>query len=300
MKWLVVLILLAPRLASAHAFSPSLWTLKETKSGQFEARFKASPEEVEGVVPLAVGCSGTSGALDCPDGLGEVRLPLAARSELVISVHWLDGSELTSVWTPGGPTLVLAQPRLAVSRVPWRYGALGFFHILGGIDHLLFVLGLTLLVRGRSLVGVLSSFTVGHSLTLALAAMGVVRLPAPPIEALVALSLVLVAVEIRRPSDGLVRRRPYLVALSFGLLHGLGFAGALGSLGLPHGQVATALAAFNVGVEVGQLVFVGVLLGLGGIWQRLGPDRWRAAPAFVVGAVGAMLFLDRLLAFGTP
>ncbi len=298
--WLLLLCLSVPRPAAAHAFAPSLWSLRELTTGSFSAQFKASPDDLDASAPTISGCLVSDAKLDCQAGLGgaEVVLDETARAEVVMVIRWLDGRELTSVLMPGEPSLVLPQPASSQG-VPWRFGTLGIVHILTGLDHLLFLLGLIMLVGARrALVGVLSAFTVGHSLTLGLAVSGLCRLPAPPIEALIALSLVLVGVELVRPTDGLARRRPYLVALGFGLVHGLGFASALTLLSLPHGQVMLALAAFNVGVELGQLAFVMALLGIWLFARRLfDTQRWRALPAYAVGAVGAMLFLDRLLAF---
>jgi len=298
---LALLLLLAlPRLAEAHAFAPSLWSLAELPGGAFRVQWKASPDDPEAAPPTVAGCVAGPATLECVGGLGgaEVQLGESARAEVVVSVHWLDGSELGSLLAPGGPSLWLPRPA-SPHGVPWRYGTLGVRHILTGLDHLLFILALTILVgQRRALVGVLSAFTVGHSLTLAVAAMGLLRVPVPPVEALIALSLVLVGVELVRPREGLMRRRPHVVALGFGLVHGLGFASALASLGLPSGQVTLALAAFNVGVELGQLGFVVILLALFAVARRLlDVERWRAAPAYVVGSVGAMLFLERLLAF---
>jgi hydrogenase/urease accessory protein HupE len=134
---------------------------------------------------------------------------------------------------------------------------LGVEHILGGFDHLLFVLGLVLLVRdGRRLVLTVTAFTVSHSLTLAASVLGWVTLPRAPVEAVIALSIVLLALECASPRPSLTRRAPWLVAFAFGLLHGFGFAGALAEIGLPPHQLATSLASFNLGVELGQLLVV--------------------------------------------
>jgi hydrogenase/urease accessory protein HupE len=150
----------------------------------------------------------------------------------------------------------------------------GIEHILLGVDHLLFVLALTLIVRGGwALVKTITAFTVAHSITLALATFGVVHVPGPPVEAGIALSILLLAVEIVRLSRGqasITAQRPWAVAFCFGLLHGLGFASALTSIGLPQQDVPLALLAFNVGVEIGQLAFVSVVLTLRAL-ARAGP-----------------------------
>lgn len=146
------------------------------------------------------------------------------------------------------------------------YLRLGTEHILLGPDHLLFVIGFVLLLGlGRPLLYTITAFTVGHSLTLAPAALGWLRVATAPVEVVIALSILLLAVELARPEGApttLTKRRPWLVAGGFGLLHGLGFAGALAEVGLPQSGVPTALFAFNVGVELGQLVVVAFLLAV--------------------------------------
>ena len=141
---------------------------------------------------------------------------------------------------------------------------LGVEHILGGVDHLLFVLSLLLIVRGFKRIAVtITAFTIAHSLTLAAATLGFVHVPGPPVEASIALSIVFVAAEVvrgRRGTPGLTARAPWVVAFTFGLLHGFGFASALAAVGLPQKAIPLALFTFNVGVEIGQLLFVGAVL----------------------------------------
>jgi hydrogenase/urease accessory protein HupE len=180
--------------------------------------------------------------------------------------------------------------------------ALGVEHILTGLDHLLFVLALVLLAPTVSaLVGTITAFTVAHSLTLALAAVGWVAVPAPPIEASIALSIVFVARELalRGPAASPYRAaRLWAVAFGFGLLHGLGFAGALAEIGLPLGEVPLALLTFNLGVELGQLTFVAVVL----VGSALVPARMRTQshalriPAYAIGSAASYFFLQRLVA----
>jgi hydrogenase/urease accessory protein HupE len=180
------------------------------------------------------------------------------------------------------------------------YVGLGIEHILFGVDHLLFVLCLLLLVRGiRSLLATVTAFTLAHSITLAAATLGFIRVPATPVEATIALSIVFLACELVR-GDGrrtVARSHPWLVAFSFGLLHGLGFAGALAEVGLPQGEIPLALFAFNVGVELGQLAFVTAVLSL---WRlvRLVPLRLPActprAAGYAIGSVAAFWVFARL------
>jgi hypothetical protein len=181
-----------------------------------------------------------------------------------------------------------------------RYTALGIEHILLGIDHLLFVLGLLLLVHGGwMLVKTITAFTLAHSITLGLATLGYVSAPTRPVEAAIALSIVFVAAEIvhaRQGHIGLAARRPWVVAFAFGLLHGFGFAGALSEIGLPLGEIPIALLFFNVGVELGQIVFVGLALTLAWVLRRL-PVSWpswvEAAPAYAIGIMAMYWFIDR-------
>jgi hydrogenase/urease accessory protein HupE len=182
---------------------------------------------------------------------------------------------------------------------------LGVEHILAGIDHLLFVLALLLIVRGsRRIVATITAFTIAHSLTLVAATLGWVHVPGPPVEAIIALSIVFVAAEVvheLRGKEGLTARAPWVVAFSFGLLHGLGFAGALAEVGLPQKAIPVALLTFNVGVELGQLLFVAVVLLLGAVFGRLmaaKPAWTTGAVAYGIGAVAAFWTLERVVSFG--
>ena len=184
------------------------------------------------------------------------------------------------------------------------YFVLGVEHILFGIDHLLFVLALLLMVeRFWNLFKTITAFTLAHSITLALATMGWVHMPGPPVEAVIALSIVLVASEIvkkQQGASGLTGRQPWIVAFSFGLLHGFGFAGALADIGLPSGDIPMALLTFNLGVEIGQLVFVIVAVLL---WRlfRLVPvtwpsGTWRIMP-YALGSIAAFWVIERVSGF---
>jgi hydrogenase/urease accessory protein HupE len=182
------------------------------------------------------------------------------------------------------------------------YLLLGVEHILGGIDHLLFVLCLILLVPDLwGLLKTITAFTLAHSLTLALAAFDVVRVPQPPVEATIALSILFLARELARPGgeDGVASRRPWLVAFVFGLLHGFGFASALAQVGLPADDVPLALLLFNAGVEAGQLAFIAAvypLVLLGRRWRPAG-SRWvPALPVYAVGSVAGFWWLQRMAA----
>ena len=182
---------------------------------------------------------------------------------------------------------------------------MGVKHILLGIDHLLFVLGLVLIVRSTPrLVKTITAFTLSHSITLALATLGFVHVPQAPVEAVIALSILFLASELARRNrgeSGLTARRPWLVAFSFGLLHGFGFAGALSEVGLPETDIPLALLLFNLGVEAGQLLFVAAVLALLWCGRRLATSapRWlQDAPAYAVGSLAAFWLIERVAAFG--
>ncbi|HYP78844.1 MAG TPA: HupE/UreJ family protein, partial [Steroidobacteraceae bacterium] len=177
-------------------------------------------------------------------------------------------------------------------------------HILGGIDHLLFVLALLLIVRGgRRIIATISAFTLAHSITLVAATLGWVRVPGPPIEAMIALSIVFVAAEIvhgLRGKPGLTARAPWVVAFTFGLLHGFGFAGALAEVGLPQKAIAVALLMFNVGVEIGQLVFVACAVTALALLARLPLQRRPWMPyvmPYAIGMVAMFWVFERVGAF---
>src|SRR6266487_591742 len=180
-------------------------------------------------------------------------------TDVLVRVQTLDGTHSTTLVHPSQPWV-----EIAVARGPWAvagaYLRLGVEHIWGGIDHSLFVLALLLLVRGwRRVVVTVTAFTVAHSITLAAATLGFVHVPQPPVEAAIALSIVFVAAEIvhsRQGRPGLAVHWPWIIAFAFGLLHGFGFASALREVGLPQNAIPVALLFFNVGVEVGQLLFI--------------------------------------------
>jgi hydrogenase/urease accessory protein HupE len=181
---------------------------------------------------------------------------------------------------------------------------LGIEHILGGIDHLLFVLSLLLIVRGfKPIALTVTSFTLAHSLTLAGATLGFVSVPGPPIEAAIALSIGFVAAEVvrgLRGEPGLTARAPWLVAFAFGLLHGFGFAGALAEVGLPPRAIPVALLTFNVGVELGQLLFVAAVLAVVALCARFltRAPRWGAwVPPYAIGAIAMFWVAERVASF---
>ena len=204
-----------------------------------------------------------------PGGLGGKRIEFvglqATITDVLVRVQTRDGARSTTLVHPSRPWLEIVPARGSFA-VAGAYLVHGIEHILLGYDHLLFVLALILIVRNlRVLIATVTAFTVAHSITLALATLGVVHVPGPPVEATIALSILLLACEIARTSAGqpsITARWPWLVAFSFGLLHGFGFASALSEIGLPRGDIPLALFMFNLGVEIGQLVFIAAVLAL--------------------------------------
>jgi hypothetical protein len=225
---------------------------------------------------------------------------------VVVLARWSDGATTSAYFRGARGSVPIALAELSAApgsqlRLAGTYLVLGAEHILLGVDHLLFVLGLLLLVRGLvPLVKTVTAFTVAHSVTLGASVLGYIPLDRAPIEAAIALSIVLLAREIVMAERGLVHltyRKPWLVAFVFGLLHGLGFAGALGEIGLPPSAIPTALLFFNLGVEAGQLVFVFALLAvhrlLRGALEGLTP-KLRPVLGYSLGALATLWFFQRL------
>jgi hydrogenase/urease accessory protein HupE len=250
----------------------------------------------------------------CPGGLegGEIVIEgLAATVTDVLVRYELGPGEAESQrLTAAAPGFRVAEPQGKLG-VLATYFVLGVDHILGGIDHLLFVFALLLLIRDwRRLVGAVTAFTVAHSLSLAAAARGWLVVPAPPAEAVIALSIMgLAAALVSSRGDGsrLIERAPWAVAFAFGLLHGLGFARALLDIGLPEGEVPLALLAFNLGVEAGQLMFIAVVLAAAALLRRIAPRVMALASApggagmtatsYMIGGVAAFWLVQRVAVF---
>lgn len=224
-------------------------------------------------------------------------------TEVIARAERLDGSSQVERLPMERPRFVVEPPQ-GTGAVAWSYFVLGVEHILGGIDHLLFVLALLLIVRGsKRIVATVTAFTAAHSLTLAAATLGWVHVPGPPVEAIIALSIVFVASEVvhaRQGRTGLTEQAPWIVAFSFGLLHGFGFAGALAEVGLPQTAIPLALLTFNVGVEIGQLIFVAAVLLLRALARRFmrgDPDLLPTAAAYGIGAIAAFWTIERVAGF---
>ena len=220
-------------------------------------------------------------------------------TDVFVRVSRLDGSESTSIVRPPGPSVELRGER------PWYvssidYLALGFHHILMGIDHLLFVLGLLIIVGGRGmLIKTITSFTIAHSITLAIATLGYAQVPGPPLNAAIALSILFLGPEIVRVWRGQTSftiRHPWVVAFAFGLLHGFGFATGLSTAGVPKAEIPLALLTFNVGVELGQIAFVVLALLCYRSLKvlKFSWPRWvEFGPGYAIGSLGAFWFIQR-------
>ena len=224
-------------------------------------------------------------------------------TDVLVRIAYADGTELTQLLKPTAPSFTVPNPQKVAPPVR-EYLELGFTHIWSGIDHLLYVFGLMLLVGNtRKLIKTITGFTVAHSISLGAAALGYVHVPAAPVEAVIALSIVYVAVEIlhaRQRRTSLAQRAPWAVAFCFGLLHGLGFAGALSEVGLPAHAIPTALLLFNIGIEVGQLTFIAVLLLASRALLRWAPHLTRRLdwlPPYAIGSLASFWLLERIHAF---
>lgn len=223
--------------------------------------------------------------------------------DVLVSVKLLDGTQYSAMIKPANPNYQIPAAPNTWS-VAKTYLVLGVNHILSGIDHLLFVLALLLITKGvKKLIKTITAFTVAHSITLSLAAIGAVGLPGPPVEAVIALSIVFLAVELfhhYKGVDGLTVRNPWVVAFTFGLLHGFGFAGALSEIGLPQMDITTALFFFNVGVELGQLAFVTVVLSALWLLAKL-KFKWplwvKWIPPYAIGSLASFWLIERVLSF---
>lgn len=245
---------------------------------------------------------------DIPGGIEGKRITIVGLegtiTDALVRLSFLGGRQVTEMLHPSQPYLDVDPSRgwLDVARV---YGVQGVEHILQGVDHLLFVFGLMLLVTNRwMLVKTITAFTLAHSITLAAATFGLIHVPSAPLNAAIALSILFLGVEVikaRRGETSLAIRQPWIVAFLFGLLHGIGFATGLSVLGLPTSAIPLALLSFNVGVEIGQLLFVAMILLLVGAFRQLQmqwPPLVAQTPAYLVGCLGAYWTIERIVVMG--
>jgi hydrogenase/urease accessory protein HupE len=326
----IALCLLTATAAYGHRLSPGFFGMTETSPNQYDARWKVSVSGglADALSPrLPEGCAAAGPVrlflLDGVQAANEFRLqqatvlcsePLAGLTfaieglestdtDVLLRIDYVDGLSFTHRLVPDRPEVVIPEKPGTLDVVA-TYTGLGIEHILAGMDHLLFVFALLLIVRGwRKLVATVTAFTVAHSITLAAATLGFVRVSQAAVEATIALSILFLAVELARSGRGkgskdLAWRFPWLVAFAFGLLHGFGFAEALREIGLPEQAVPLALLFFNVGVELGQLLFIGALLVLADICGRFLENSRVYSPrfaAYVIGSVAAFWVFERSL-----
>lgn len=290
--------------AAAHDFAPGVLVLAESEPGVFRVDWT---EPVDAARPLDVSvrfpeqCEERGQRLQCGGaGLrGEIAFPglTDPRVRVVVLVRRLGGESFEAVAHGGEPRVSLDErPRSSLG----AWVRIGAEHVVFGPDHLAFVMGLLLVVglRRGPLIATITAFTVGHSVTLALATFGLLRLASAPVEATIAASVLLVAREATHDEPTVTRRLPWIVAGLFGLVHGLGFAGALADLGLPRGAEGWALLGFNLGVEAGQLAVVALVAGLILAARRasLPVGRGRLAACYALGALGGWWAIDRTVA----
>jgi hydrogenase/urease accessory protein HupE len=313
----LVLLLAAP--AYAHESRPGYLELREVSVECYEVLWKQPAVgdfvlRLSPVFPdsctltradrqLLPGAMSTRLTLSCPGGLAGNTIRIAGLEDTVtnvlVRVHHLDGSGETHLVNPTAP-FVTIRGTAGWNERARSYLHLGIEHIMLGVDHLLFLLGLLLIISDRwMLVKTVSAFTAAHSITLAVATLGYASLPAPPLNAAIALSILFLGPEIARSWRGrtsITIRQPWVVAFAFGLLHGFGFASGLTATGLPRGEIPLALLLFNVGVEIGQLGFVCLVLLLERSFRQL-EIRWPVwvahAPGYLVGSFGAFWTIQR-------
>jgi len=306
--------------ASAHEVRPAYLELTETSAGQYDVTWKQPLKDgrrlkIDPVFPEACGekpeapdarlVSGTliqRWTITCDLSAATISVSGLDRTltDAFLRVTFLNGDIRTGVLKPAAPSISLAEESQSPARA---YLRIGVDHIIFGPDHLLFVAGLVLLVSLRQIIPVATAFTLAHSLTLALTAMGWLALPGAPVEIMIAASILLLAVEVsrkRRAEPSLAAHKPWLIAFGIGLLHGCGFAGALAEIGLPKGQELMALFLFNVGVEIGQVAFICAMLAA--LWLIKRAVETARAPAellatYTIGVIGAFWTIERLSAF---
>lgn len=307
----------------AHEIRPALLTIDEQKPGWFDVTWKIPvlpgyEVDLTPVLPESLAPYGPPASHDLPgakiqystyqaksgalfgetitiDGLSATQI------DVMVRINFADGTTQSAILRPKEPSFTVSAPGTR-AEIAWIYLRLGVEHILQGVDHLLFVLGLLLIVGRRwKLFKTITAFTIAHSITLAAATLGYVSAPIKPIEATIALSILFLGPEIVRVWRGetsFTIRHPWVVAFAFGLLHGFGFASGLSNIGLPNTEIPTALLLFNVGVEVGQLLFVLAIVMFERFTRNILNIRWprwvTALPAYTVGSLGAFWAIQRV------
>ncbi len=309
-RYLFIALVIAAPISWAHEMRPALLTIKQIDDSTYQAVFK-QPQVQGRFLNLSVktNCesrltksSVNSAALEetfdlvCTEPLATIEIAGIERTliDAMIVLESLDGARRNYLVTGREPKIETAGGTSAPV-----YFLLGLKHLFFGIDHILFVLLLLYLVSGwRNLVKVVTSFTVAHSITLGLSAFNIVSVSQAPVEAMIALSIILLAAEVLRKDTSLIYQKPWLITFVFGLLHGLGFAGALAEIGLPQASAAMALFLFNVGIEVAQLSIIAVVLALTVAATRTGLKLTQPVvtmPVYLIGGVSCYWFIDRSL-----
>lgn len=228
----------------------------------------------------------------------------AANTDLLMQIKLLNGISQTVLISKDKPVYTVPQEESSFQIVS-TYTLLGIVHILEGFDHLLFVFALLLIAKNlRQLIWTITAFTLAHSITLAGVTFGYLRLPQQPVEAIIALSIIFLAMEVmhqKRGIEGIASRFPWIVSFTFGLLHGFGFAGALAEIGLPQQAVPLALLFFNAGVEIGQLLFVSAVILIGIVLRRVSPplliEKARVLIVYAIGSLASFWFIERVSGF---
>ena len=306
----------------AHEIRPALLNITEQKPGWFEVTWKVPvlpgyEVDITPVLPASLAAYGPPASHDLPgakiqyatyqakdgqlagetitiDGLSTTQI------DVMVRINFADGTSQSAILRPANPSFTVPSPGTR-GEIAWFYMRLGIEHILQGIDHLLFVLGLLLIVGSRYvLLKTITAFTIAHSITLGIATLGYASAPVQPLNAAIALSILFLGPEIVRVWRGetsFTIRHPWVVAFAFGLLHGFGFASGLTTIGLATAEIPVALLLFNVGVEIGQLFFVLIIVLLERSFRIL-EIRWprwaEAIPAYSVGSLGAFWTIQRV------
>ena len=272
-----------------HPLFPPFFTVEELKR----------PNQIPGSVVYSYKISSKEtlqGKILTIEGLNKTLI------DALVTVTYLNGEKVTLMLQPDKDSSIIPGETSTYDVVK-TYSKLGVEHILFGIDHLLFVLALILITKGRwKILKTITAFTIAHSITLSLAALGYVNFPTPPVEAVIALSIIFLAIEIIKNLQGkqtLTSKKPWLVAFTFGLLHGFGFAGALANIGLPQQDIPWALAFFNIGVELGQIAFVLAVLVIIKLlsYKKHWPMYLKKIPAYAIGSLATFWMIERVVAF---
>jgi hydrogenase/urease accessory protein HupE len=322
---MMVMGLLSTSKTEAHEIRPALLTVTETEPGWFEVMWKVPifegqvldimPVFPEGFKMIGIPSNNNLGAAVIQyfsvqyegepmagkeiliDGLSSLQI------DVLVQLILVDGSRYSAILKPSAPVYII--PKIgSKSEVAYSYWIMGIIHILSGFDHLLFVLALLLIVRNKwKLFKTITAFTLAHSVTLALAALGMVNVPPGPTETVIALSIVFLAGEIinsHRGKFSITEQYPWVVAMIFGLFHGLGFAGALTSIGLPQNEIPIALLMFNLGVETGQIIFLIAVLLLVALINKAKikwpANAWKWMP-YAIGSLAAFWTIERFIGF---